>query len=122
MEWKITLHNDQKYAEIITFGIADKEGSLKMGKSIIEFMTKNKITKALIDHTNIEKFEGKNFDVVRRPGIMKFFGAIMNIRIAEIIRPEFSEQFEFLETVFMSQGFKFQIFHERKEAIEWLLA
>jgi hypothetical protein len=122
MEWKIVLHEDPKYAEIITFGVADKEGSLGMAKAITGIMNKNKLTRALVDHRNLEKFEGKIIDMVKRPAIMKIFGAIMNIRIAEIIRPEHRENFEFLETVFLSQGFKFQIFQEREEAEKWLLA
>jgi hypothetical protein len=120
MEWKIVLHDDPKYAEVITSGVADKEGSLGMAKAIIEIMNKNRITKALIDHGNLDKFEGENIDIVRRPAIMKIFGAILKIRIAEIIRPEHKEKFEFLETVFLSQGFKFQIFQEREEAEKWL--
>jgi hypothetical protein len=121
MEWKITLHNDPKYVEIITSGIADKEGSLGMAKSIIEIMKNNRVTKALVDHSNLVNIEGNNVDIVKRPALMKIFGAIMDIRIVEIIRPEHREKFEFLEIVFLSQGFKFQVFQERGEAEKWLL-
>jgi hypothetical protein len=121
MEWKIAFHNDPKIVEIITSGIADKEGSLRMARALNEIMRNNGITKALIDHSKLEKFEGKNIDIVRRPALMKIIGAIMKIRIAEIIRPEHKVNFEFLEIIFLSQGFKFQIFQEREEAEKWLL-
>ena len=117
MEWEITIHNDPKYAEIITSGIADKEGSLGMAKAIIETMKNNRLTKALVDHSKVEKFEGNNFDIFKRPGIMKVFGAIMNIRIAEIIQPEHKEIFEFLEFIFLSQGLKFKCFKKEKKQL-----
>jgi hypothetical protein len=120
MEWKITLHDKPQYVEVHTSGIADKDGSLAMTKELIGVMRKNRVTRALIDQSRIEKFVGEPYDVHRRPQMMKILGALLNIRVAEIIQPEFREQFEYLEVVFQSQGFKFQIFQERDEAVQWL--
>ncbi|MFN2299101.1 MAG: hypothetical protein ACK2UB_09650 [Anaerolineales bacterium] len=120
MEWKITLHDEPQYVEVATSGVADKEGSMNMAKELIGVMRKNKTTKALIDQRKIEKFVGENVDIHKRPQMMKFLGALLNIRIAEIIKPELREPFEYLEIVFQSQGFKFQLFQEREKAEQWL--
>jgi NADPH-dependent 2,4-dienoyl-CoA reductase/sulfur reductase-like enzyme len=82
--------------EIITSGITDKEGAPGMARALAEIMRKNGITKALLDHKKLEIFEGKNIDIVSRPALMKVIGAIMKIRIAEIIRLEQKVNFEFL--------------------------
>jgi hypothetical protein len=121
MDWKIIIHNNPDYVEVTTNGIADKDGSLGMAKAITAVMRQNRINKALIDHRNIESITGEILDIYERPRIMKIIGAILRIRIAEIIKPDQIEHFRFLETVFRNQGFMFQIFHEREKAEKWLL-
>ncbi len=48
-------------------------------------------------------------------------GVIFKIEIAEIINPNHFMFFRFLETVCINRGFKFALFYERQEALEWLL-
>jgi hypothetical protein len=110
------------YVEVVTSGVADKEGSMNMAKELIGVKRKNKTTRALIDQRGIEEFAGENVDVHGRPQMMKFLGALLNIRIVEISQPELREPFEYLEIVFRSQGFKFQLFKDRDEAEQWLYA
>jgi len=50
MEWTITLNEESQYAEIVTSGIADRDGSLAMAKAISIALSKTKIKKMLIDH------------------------------------------------------------------------
>ena len=45
MEWTITLNEEKQYAEIVTSGIADRDGSLYMAKAISKALNKNKIKK-----------------------------------------------------------------------------
>ena len=45
MEWTITLNEEKQYAEIVTIGIADRDGSLDMAKAISKALNKNKIKK-----------------------------------------------------------------------------
>ena len=122
MEWNITLHDEPRYVEVLTSGVADKDGSLQMTRELIGVMRKNRTTRVLIDQRGIEKFVGQPRDIHRRPQIMKILGAFLDIRIAEIIKPEFREPFENLEAVFQSQGFKFRIFESRDDAGKWLFA
>jgi hypothetical protein len=121
MEWEITLHHDRKYIEIVTKGVADKDGSLAMAKKIAETMRHHRLTRALIDHTHIERISGKVVDVYERPKLFKIIGLILGIKIAEVINPEHGEFFRFLETVCTNQGYKFSIFHQRSAALAWLL-
>jgi hypothetical protein len=45
MEWTITLNEEKQYAEIVTIGIEDRDGSLDMAKAISKALNKNKIKK-----------------------------------------------------------------------------
>ncbi|RPI00905.1 MAG: hypothetical protein EHM64_16510 [Ignavibacteriae bacterium] len=120
MEWKFTIHKN--YIEISTNGIADKDSSIAMAKAITGEMRKNKIKKVLIDHGNLDTVTGSVLDIYERPKIFNIIGAILGIRIAEVIKPEHLEHFKFLETVCVNQGFQLQIFIERDQAIQWLLS
>lgn len=46
---------------------------------------------------------------------------ILRIKIAEIINPAHIDHFKFFETVCVNRGFKFSVFYERKNGLEWLL-
>jgi hypothetical protein len=121
MEWEVTLHFEHKYIEIVTKGVADKDGSLNMAKTIAETMRKNRLTRVLIDHRNIEKVSGSAIEIYERPKLFRIIGVILGIKIAEIVIPDHFKHFEFLETVCINRGFKFSIFFDRTTALEWLL-
>jgi hypothetical protein len=121
MEYEIRLHNEEKYIEVITSGIADKDGSLNMAKIIKETMQLHRITKVLIDHRNIERVSGETIEIYDRPKLLRIIGVIWNIKIAEIIKPDHVKHFSFFETVCINQGFKISIFQEKLPALEWLL-
>lgn len=121
MEWEIIIHNDRKYIEIITRGFLDKDSSMDMAKTIAETMRSHRFTKALIDHRNISDVSGNVVDVYERPKLFRIIGVVLRVRIAEIIHPDHSRHFTFLETVMRNQGYKFSIFYERQPALEWLL-
>lgn len=121
MEWEIRIHNEEKYIEVITRGVADKEGSLNMAKIITETMQQNRITKVLIDHRNIESVSGETIEIYDRPKLLKIMGIILGVKIAEIIKPDHIKHFSFFETVCINQGFKISIFQENLPALEWLL-
>jgi len=121
MEWEIAVHRDEKFIEVVTRGTANKETSLKMAKDIAETMKRNRITKALIDHRAISSVSGEIVDIYERPKILKLIGIILRIRIAEIIKPEHKEHFEFFETVMNNRGYIFSVFHDKVEALKWLL-
>jgi|WetSurMetagenome_2_1015567.scaffolds.fasta_scaffold26609_2 hypothetical protein len=122
MDWEITIHSDHKYIEIVTKGILDKDSSMDMAKKIAETMRQYKTTKALIDHRNVINISGRVMDVYERPKIFRIVGMILGIRIAEIINPDQSGHFKFLETVCLNQGYSFLVFFDRTKALEWLLA
>ena len=121
MEWEIAIHNDHKYLEIVTSGSLDKDSSMEMAKIIRKTMMGHGLTKALIDHRNISEVSGKIIDIYERPKLFRIIGTILGIKIAEIINPDHFEHFRFLETVCINQGFRFSIFYERQNALEWLL-
>jgi hypothetical protein len=121
MDWEIIIHEKNKYIEVITSGHADRDGSLKMATAITENMRNHRINRALIDHRNISEVSGNITDIYHRPKIMRIIGAIFKIKIAEIIKIEHINHFQFLETVYENQGFKFSIFQDREKAINWLL-
>jgi hypothetical protein len=120
MRWEIVFHSAEKYLEVITEGMADKEGSLGMAKEITEKMREKKILKVLIDHSKLEGVTGEITDIYYRPKILKLIGTMLNIKIAEIIRPEHYAHFRFFETVCINNGYKLSIFQDRKQAVEWL--
>lgn len=122
MEWTITLDEENRYAEIITSGIADKDGSLEMAKAIASTLQNNKWRKILIDHRNISAVKGSTIEVYNRPEQLKAMGVIYSVLIAVVVRPEHSDFFTFLETVCVNRGFSFSIFFDRKLALEWLLS
>ena len=120
MDWDIFIHHENFYVEIVTRGVADNDGAMRMAKVISETMRKHKITKAVIDHRNVTGVSGAVADVYERPTFFRLVGMILGIKIAEIIQPEHLKFFKFLETVCVNRGFKFSIFYTKDEAMEWL--
>lgn len=121
MNWTITAIKDKKYIEIVTRGLADKNKSLEMAKEIAAVMRKNRMKRALIDHTGIDSVSGQAAEVYDRPQQFRLIGAIFGIRIAEVVRPEHKEFFNFLETVCVNRGYTFSVFSEKQAALDWLL-
>lgn len=120
MEWNIIIHRD--HIEIVTSGSADKRSSLEMAKAVMRTMQRYRMTRAFIDHRNLEAVTGDLVDVYERPKIFRIIGVVLGIRIAEVVKPEHQEHFKFLETVCMNQGYRFSVFHEKDQALRWLLA
>jgi hypothetical protein len=120
MKWEITIH--QNYVEVTTDGIVDKKSSLEMAKALTSAMRTSRLTRALIDHRNVEMVIGDLIDVYERPRFFKVIGVILGVRIAEVIKPEHQEHFKFLETVCINLGYRFATFHEKDPALKWLLA
>jgi hypothetical protein len=121
MDWNIVINDEYKYVEVITSGIADKDGSLNMAKAITHAMKTNRITKALIDHSNVESITGNVIDIYNRPKLFRIIGIILRIKIAEIVKSEHLEHFKFLETVCVNQGYQMSTFQDREKALAWLL-
>ncbi len=122
MEWVIVIHDKDRYVEVITSGLADKEGSLNMAQGIAHAMKTHRVVKALIDHRNIDNVTGGVFAIYERPRVFRFIGEILRIKIAEIIKPEHLEHFGFFETVCRNQGYQLSIFQDKEKALTWLLA
>jgi hypothetical protein len=121
MEWSITLNEEKQYVEIVTNGVADREGSLRMAKAISAALQKMKIEKILIDHRNISEVSGGTLEIYKRPTEFKKIGVIQTVKIAEVVKPEHKDFFSFLETVCVNFGFIFSVFHDRDSALEWLI-
>jgi hypothetical protein len=121
MEWTISFNEENQYVEIVTSGVADREGSLNMAKAISKAMIGKKIKKVLIDHTDISSVSGKIVEIYNRPKEFNEIEIIPGFKIAEVVKPEHEEFFKFLETVFLNRGFLFSIFEDRKSGLEWLL-
>jgi hypothetical protein len=121
MEWIITIKEEQ-YVQVVTSGIADKDGSMQMAQAIGDTMRANLISKALIDHSGIDAVSGEIVEIYERPKEFQEMKVIYGIMIAEVVKPEHEEFFSFLETVSRNRGFKFEIFHDRNDAVKWLLS
>jgi len=121
MEWNITIKEENQYAEIVTSGVADRNGSLDMAKEIAKVLSKNKIKRILIDHRNINSVSGETVEVYERPKQFKEIGVVYGIKVAEVVKPEHKDFFNFLEIVCMNNGYEFSIFINQKSALEWLL-
>ena len=122
MKWEIVIHDEDKYIEVITHGIADGDGSLNMAKAIAQTMRTNRINRALIDHRNVDSVVGSTVDIYHRPKVFRLIGAILGIKIAEIIKPEHVKHFEFFETVCLNQGYQLSVFQDKDKALAWLFA
>jgi hypothetical protein len=120
MEWNINIFEENNFAEIVTSGIADKEGSLEMAKDIRRKLIRKNINKVLMDHRNVSEVSGLIVDVYERPIIIRILEVIRPIKIALLIKKEHEEFFEFLAIVFSNRGFKAKLFLEKANAIEWL--
>ncbi len=121
MEWQTVIHRDQKYLEITTSGVADNESSESMAKSIADTMKKNRITRVLIDHRNIDAVTGNSLEVYERPKLFRLIGMMLGIKIAALIHQDHKEHFKFLEAVCLNQGYTYSVFYDRTNALEWLL-
>ena len=121
MEWTITLNEENQYAEIVTIGVADRDGSFEMAKEISKILRKTKIKKLLIDHRNIRSVSGEIHEIHQRPKEFEKIGVIRGIRIAEIVKEDHKEFFRFLETVCVNSGYSFSIFDDKRSALKWLL-
>ena len=121
MEWDIVINEEHQYCEVITRGVADKDSSLNMVKSIINEMKSKNIKKVLIDHRNLERVVGSIMEIYERPKLIKDSGADLGVKIALIIKPEHLEHFRFFETVCINQGFLISIFQDKEKAMSWLI-
>jgi hypothetical protein len=121
MEWTISLGEDKHYAEVVTSGIADNDGSLAMVKAISTALSETNIKRVLIDHRNISKVSGGIVDVYNRPKAFEEIGVFQDIKVAEVVKPEHRKFFDFLETVCVNRGYDFSIFEDETDALEWLL-
>lgn len=122
MEWTITLNEETQYAEVVTCGIADQEGSREMAKEISMVLRKAKMKKVLIDHRNISAVSGGILESYHRPRELKEIGAVPGIHVAEVVKEDHKAFFSFLETVCVNSGYIFSIFNDKKSALEWLLS
>jgi hypothetical protein len=122
MEWTITLDEENRYVEIVTGGLADRNGSLEMAKEITRVLAPTKIKKILIDHRNIRAVSGDTVEIYQRPKEFKAIGAPTGIKVAEVVKAEHKAFFRFLETVCVNRGFFFLTFEDRESALKWLLA
>lgn len=122
MEWTITLNEEKQYAEVVTGGIADSDGSREMAKEISMVLNKTKIKKILIDHSNISAVSGGAVEIYSRPKEFEEIGVIPGIKVAEVVKAEHKEFFRFLETVCVNRGYIFSTFDDKKYALEWLLS
>lgn len=122
MEWTITLNEKNQYAEIVTGGIADRDGSREMVKEISKVLSNAKIKKILIDHRNIIAVSGGAAEIYQRPKELKGLGAVRGIKVAEVVKADHKLFFQFLETVCVNRGFIFSIFDDKKSALGWLLS
>ena len=120
MEWEISLNQKDGYLDVVTSGLADKDGSLAMVRAIFGAMQADRITKILIDHRNIKNVIGNTCDIYTRPETFRQIGVPQQIKIAEIIRPEHAEHFQFFETVCRNRGFQLSIFQKKDAAVSWL--
>ena len=121
MNWTISFDEEKRIATIETSGIADQESSLQMVKAVVPIFSQKQVTRILIDHTQIEAVSGKVSDIYYRPKEMQEIGVVRPIKIAEVIKPEHEEHFNFMKLVFLNRGFTTSIFYDRPSAMEWLL-
>ena len=121
MEWTIFIKEDMQYVEVVTNGVADKDGSLAMVNAIATALSTEKIKSILIDHRNVSKVLGGIVEVYDRPEELKKIGVSQNIKVAELIKPEHREFFDFLETVCVNRGYSFSVFTDKPAALKWLL-
>jgi hypothetical protein len=121
MEWTITLHEDGQYAEVVTKGIADKDGSLAMVKAIATALRATTTRRVLIDHTHISEVSGEIVDIYYRPDELYKIGVDRSIMVAEVVKSEHREFFDFLETVCVNKGYSFSVFDDKEAAVKWLL-
>jgi hypothetical protein len=92
-----------------------------MAKEIAHKMKANRVTRALIDHRNLVGVIGDISDIYNRPKLFRIIGVILRVKIAELIRPEHKEHFQFLETVCFNRGYRVSVFQEKEKALSWLL-
>ena len=121
MEWDIVVNEAHQCLEVTTSGIADKDSSLNMVKSIVHEAKDHQIKKILVDHRNLGNVIGNTMDIYERPQLLKDTGAELSVKIALIIKPEHWEHFRFFETVCINQGFSVSIFYDKEKAMSWLI-
>jgi hypothetical protein len=122
MEWSITLNEEKQYAEIVTAGVADRDGTSEMAKEISRILSEKKIKRILIDHRNISAVSGGTVEIFQRPKELRDIGVIAGIKIAEVVKEEHMAFFRFLETVCVNRGFLFLTFEDKNSALKWLLS
>jgi hypothetical protein len=120
MEWNATFLPEGRIVVIETSGIADKEGSIGMAKSIAKTMIFHGSVRCLVDHSAIQSVTGNSFEIYDRPSLFVKLGVPFKIKIAEVVRMEHREHFAFFETVCRNRGFIFCLFDDRESALEWL--
>jgi hypothetical protein len=85
MEWNLVIHDKDRYVEVVTSGIVNSDGTIDMAQAIAQTMKSHWLTKALIDHRNVESVIGNISATYNRPKIFRFIGLTLGIKLAELI-------------------------------------
>jgi len=121
MEWIFKIHTEERYIEVITSGVVDGDCTVDMAKAIAKTMINNQMTRALIDHRNVEAVLSNTFAAYNRPKVFRFIGLTLGIKLAEIIRPDDKDHFKFFESICENQGYRLSVFEDKDKALTWLL-
>ena len=88
--------------------------------SVMAFANPHKPKGFLIDHS-MANFKLSIMEIYSRPEIAEEMGVTRKMLVALVLSPDAERETHFGETVFVTRGFEYHIFHSRDEGETWLL-
>jgi hypothetical protein len=116
MTWRIETDLQPGYLIIRILGNADDRVSGEIVAGVFREIAAHKCPKLLVDIRGVEGRLG----VLETFNLVSSHPSIQGVRAAIVDRPEYSNWFEFYETVSVNRGYHNKVFTEMEKAIEWL--
>jgi hypothetical protein len=119
MHYEFKYHGDKGFLEITTVGEFPKEMLNTLAAEGFAQLKKHDCHKYLLNYTGLSNIIGI-FDIYERPSEASSIGITNQYAIAMLTIETHYEKIKFAETVYRNRGYKYKVFVDRNEAIQFL--
>jgi hypothetical protein len=119
MQYEFKYHSEIGILEIITVGEFPKENLNILAQEGLAQLKENDCYKYLLNYTGLSNIIGI-FDMYERPAEASKIGITNQYAIAMLTTGQNYQNIKFAETVYRNRGYKYKIFVDRNEAINFL--
>ncbi|MBN2383792.1 hypothetical protein JXQ70_13030 [bacterium] len=121
MRWIVSHLPEHNILQITTSGLMSVEHLNQMISETLPILDNYMSHLILVDHRQV-KIALSIIDAYNRPRELERLGSSRNLCIAQVCLEKYLEQFRFLETVSINQGYQLRVFTDNEAAISWLIS